>query len=285
MSDSRIHVVVAGAGVAGLETALALNALAREYVSVELIAPEREFIYRPLAVAEPFRLGEVRRFPLDRLTQAAGAELRNGTLLGVEADESRALLADGQSADYDALVLALGAQPREAVPGALTFRGPQDRAALADLLERVTAGKLRRLVFAVPATGSWPLPLYELALLAREYLADHLTRGVEVTVVTVEDRPLALFGEAASTAIAELLKLREIRVETTTAARSWADGTLSLEGGGTMPADAVVALPKLEGPPLSGIPQDECGFVATDEFGWVLGLTDVYAAGDLTQSP
>jgi sulfide:quinone oxidoreductase len=35
---------------------------------------------------------------------------------------------------------------------------------------------------------------------------------------------------------------------------------------------------------LSGIPQDESGFVATDELGGVLGLTDVYAAGDLTQS-
>ena len=52
------HVVVAGAGVAGLETALALQALAEGLVSVELEAPETEFTYRPLAVAEPFRVGE-----------------------------------------------------------------------------------------------------------------------------------------------------------------------------------------------------------------------------------
>ena len=49
------RVVAAGAGVAGLELALALRALAEDLVSVELIAPEREFTYRPLAVAEPFR--------------------------------------------------------------------------------------------------------------------------------------------------------------------------------------------------------------------------------------
>ena len=55
MTDSRMHVLVAGAGVAGLETALALEAIAREYVTVELIAPERDFTYRPLAVAEPFQ--------------------------------------------------------------------------------------------------------------------------------------------------------------------------------------------------------------------------------------
>jgi sulfide:quinone oxidoreductase len=284
MKDSRRHVVVAGAGVAGLETALALNAIAREYVTVELVAPESEFTYRPLAVAEPFQVGEVRRFPLDRLVEAGGAELRNGTLVGVDADEKRAMLADGQSVAYDALVLALGAQPREAVPGALTFRGPEDRAALAGLLERVTAGELRRLAFVAPPGASWPLPLYELAFLAGEYLAEHLTRGVDVLLVTPEERPLLLFGEAASTAIAELLELRGIHIETATEARSWTDGVLSLDAGRELAADAVVALPTLEGPPISGIPQDDSGFVATDELGAVIGLTDVYAAGDLTQS-
>jgi sulfide:quinone oxidoreductase len=285
MERSRLHVVVVGAGVAGLETALALNATAREYVTVELVTPERDFTYRPLAVAEPFQMGEVRRFPLDRLVDAAGAELRNGALVAVDVDAKRARLAEDRSLDYDALVLALGAQPREAVPGALTFRGPEDRVALTALLERVTSGELRRLVFAVPAGASWPLPLYELAFLAGEYLTEHLTRGVEVLVVTPEEQPLALFGAAASNAIAELLKLRGISIETASAPRSWADGSLTVDDGRELAADAVVALPALEGPPISGIPQDGSGFVATDEVGGVVGLTDVYAAGDLTQSP
>jgi NADH dehydrogenase FAD-containing subunit len=68
MKDNRVHVVVAGAGVAGLETALALDAIAHEYVTVDLIAPEHDFTYRPLAVAF-VQMGEVRRFPLDRLVQ------------------------------------------------------------------------------------------------------------------------------------------------------------------------------------------------------------------------
>jgi len=285
MIDSRRHIVVAGAGVAGLETALALHALAHEYVTVELLAPEQEFSYRPLAVAEPFQAGEVRRFPLDRLVHAAGAELRNGTLVGVDADAKQALLADDQSVAYDALVLALGGQPHEAVPGALTFRGPEDRTALADLLERVTAGEMRRLVFAVPPAASWPLPLYELAFLAGEYVSEHLTRGVELVVVTPEERPLMLFGSAASDTIAELLELRGIHAETASTPRSWADGSLSLDGGRKLAADAVVALPALKGPPIRGIPQDDAGFVAADALGGVIGFTDVYAAGDLTQSP
>ena len=122
MDDSRRHVVVAGAGVAGLETALALQALAPQRVSVELIAPESEFVYRPLAVAEPFQVGEVRRFPLARLVEAAGAELRPGTLAAVDPEEKRAALTDGSTVEYDVLVLASGAQSLPAVPGALTFR-------------------------------------------------------------------------------------------------------------------------------------------------------------------
>jgi sulfide:quinone oxidoreductase len=71
-----LRVLIAGGGVAGLEATLALGALAEERVSVELIAPEADFTYRPLAVAEPFRVADVRRFPLESLAREAGAELR-----------------------------------------------------------------------------------------------------------------------------------------------------------------------------------------------------------------
>jgi sulfide:quinone oxidoreductase len=264
-----MRVVVAGAGVAGIETALALQALATGLVSVELVAPELDFTYRPLAVAEPFHVGEMRRFPLERLVRLAGAQLRRGVVASVDADLKTLTLEDGTAPEYDALVLALGARPRAAVPGALTFRGPEDRSAVAALLERATAGEVRRIAFVLPRGVAWPLPLYELALLTSEYLVSRMTRGVELVLVTPEERPLALFGPAASDAISHLLDLRGIRFTQD----EHAD------------ADAIVALPTLEGTPVEGVPQDEHGFVATDEFGWVLGLTDVYAAGDLTQFP
>jgi len=285
MKDGRRHVVVAGAGVAGLETALALQALAPEHVSVEVIAPEEEFVYRPLAVAEPFHVGEVRRFPLARLVESAGAELRHSALAGVNPDEKSAALAGGSTVEYDGLVLALGARPLPAIPGALTFRGlPDDSKELAGLLERMTTRDLRRLAFAVPADSTWPLPLYELALLTGEYLSEHLSHA-ELTVVTPEEQPLGLFGTKASEAMVQLLELRDIGLRTGTQPVAFEGGTLRLADGDVVAADAVVALPKLEGPMLEGIPQDERGFVPTDEYGRVAGLTDVYAAGDLMQSP
>jgi sulfide:quinone oxidoreductase len=279
------RVVVAGAGVAGLEVALALRELAGDLVTVEIVAPEHEFVYRPLAVLEPFRMGDARRFPVRRLVEAAGATLRQDAVVALDAEDKGIRLQEAGWVDYDIAVFTLGAQPVEAVPGALTFRGPEDRHELEAILDRVVGGELRRLSFALPAASPWPLPLYELALLTSEFLVEHLTRGVELALVTQEARPLELFGEQASDAVARLLELRRVRFEGGAAPRAWRDGVLKLADGTTTAADAVVALPLLRGAPLEGLPQDENGFVATDELGAVVGLTDVYAAGDLTQAP
>jgi sulfide:quinone oxidoreductase len=279
------QVLIAGAGVAGLEAALALQALAAGEVSVELVAPESEFTYRPLAVTEPFRVGDVKRFPLRKLTEAAGARLRTESLAALDPERRVVTLENGQEHRYDILLLALGARPREAVAGALTFRGPQDGPALSALLDKTTAGAIHRIAFAVPTGASWPLPLYELAILTAEYMSAHGARGVEIFLVTPEDRPLSLFGPAASVAVSELLASREIQVETSVAPVGFEEGVLGLAAERQIAVDAVVALPQLEGPRLPGVPQDEHGFVPTDEYGSVPGLTDVYAAGDLTQFP
>jgi sulfide:quinone oxidoreductase len=278
-------VLIAGAGVAALEAALALQALAADEVSVELVAPEAEFTYRPLAVTEPFHIGQVKRFPLRMLAEAAGARLQTGSVAAVEADRKIVTLEDGHELGYNVLLLALGTRPREVVAGALTFRGPQDGPALAGLLEKLTAGEIRHVAFAVPAGVTWPLPLYELAILTAEYASAHATRGIESVLVTPEDHPLSLFGPAASEAVSELLAVRDIQLVTSAAPVSFEEGSLGIVGQRPIAVDAVVALPQLEGPRLSGVPQDERGFVPTDEYGRVLGLTDVYAAGDLTQFP
>ena len=76
------RVLIAGAGVAGLETLLALRDLAEGRVRVALIAPEGEFAYRPLAVAEPFEAGEAHGFDLADLLADLGAERVQDSLAG-----------------------------------------------------------------------------------------------------------------------------------------------------------------------------------------------------------
>ena len=285
MSEAPLHVVVAGGGVAGLELALALRALAEERVSVEVVSPETDFVYRPLAVVEPFRAGEATSFPLPALVREAGAELHAGEIDAVDAAKKTVTTREGGELPYDVLVVALGARAREAVPGALTFREPQDGPALASLLGDVVDGRARRLAFAVPAGATWPLPLYELALLTETYLADYGTMETELTLVTPEEAPLGIFGRVASDALQELLETRGIDVRLRTTPFRFERGALQLMPADSLDADAVIALPRAEGPFLSGLPSDVAGFVPTDQHGRVVGVDDVYAAGDVTQFP
>ena len=278
-------VLIAGAGVAGLEAALALRELAAGLVDVELASPETDFVYRPLSVTAPFNAGEARRFPLHRLAEAAGASLIRAAVRSVDPERRMVVTSDGTALRYDALLVALGARPVASIPGALTFSGPGDEEAFSALLDEAKAGRIERLVFALPAGSSWPLPLYELALLTAVHLADAGASGVELSLVTTEDRPLKLFGAAASETVAELLEMHGIELRPETTAIAVEPRRLRVLPDEWIEADRVVALPRLEGMRLAGLPHDANGFVPTDAHGLVRGLGDVYAAGDLTDFP
>jgi sulfide:quinone oxidoreductase len=276
-------VLVAGAGVAGLETVLALRELADGRVDVAVLAPEETFAYRPLSVTHPFVAGDPVAFDLDDLLREAGATRVRGAL--AEVDPLRRLVHtdDGERLLYDALVVACGAHPREPLPGALTFEGDADAQAVHDLVEEAAAGALHALAFVVPPGPCWQLPVYELALQTAAALEGR--RQLRLTLVTPEPAPLAVFGSAASDAVARLLRLRGIRVEAGAYARELTGEGLSVVSGTIVPADRVVTVPRLEGPHIPGLPSDPLGFVPTEPSGRVQGVEAVYAAGDATAFP
>jgi len=74
-----LNVLIAGGGVAGLEALLALKRHAEERVSIELLAPEPQFWYRPLSVAEPFGLGHVHGLDLSGVADDCGRSSRSAT--------------------------------------------------------------------------------------------------------------------------------------------------------------------------------------------------------------
>jgi sulfide:quinone oxidoreductase len=283
--DVATRVVIAGGGVAALEAALALRALAEDRVDVELLAPEPQFWYRPLAVAEPFGLGEVRQFELSELAAAAGATFSPGELTGVDAGSKLARTSAGSAVSYDVLLVACGAVPTPAVPGALTFRGPADTEKIRQLLGEIVAGQVGRVAFVVPWGAVWSLPIYELALMTAAYLEERDVERVELVLVTPEDEPLQLFGRAGSEAVRELLEERGIAVQTGATPVEMVDGELRLVPEGTLAADRVVALPRLRGTRIDGLPQTVEGFIPVDAHGQVHGLADVFAAGDITSFP
>src|SRR5689334_2284643 len=82
--DDRLRVLVAGGGVGGVETVLAVQALAGERVSVEQLAPDRHFMHRPLSVVEPFRAERPERIPLAAIAADRGVRLHRDAVARVD---------------------------------------------------------------------------------------------------------------------------------------------------------------------------------------------------------
>ena len=259
------NVLIAGGGPAGLEAALALHRLAGDRVTTTVLAPEADFTYRPLSVLAPFAEGGALTYPLARFADDAGFTHVRGRLASVDAQAREVLTVTGERLPYDALLIASGARPVVPFAGAVAFTGSlTDQERLHGIVQDVEGGYLRSIAFVVPHGATWPLPLYELALMlaGRAY---EMSMSVDLHVVTPETEPLELF----ETRIRDLLDLGQIKLHTET---TWTPGLLDVQ--------RVVTLPVLEGPAIPGLPSDEHGFLVVDAHGRV--VPGVFAAGDVT---
>jgi len=268
-----------------VETLLALRALLEVGAELHVVAPNRNFVYQPLAVAAPFDLAETHLLELAEIAREHEATLHEDSLEGVDTTARQIQLAIGGELAYDALMVAVGARRRDWLEGALHFGGAADVAAFRGLLERLVSGADQRLAFVGPAGVSWTLPLYELALLTASHLADLGVVGAELTVATPEADPLAAFGPAAGRMLRDLLADRGIALRTGARAQRIEHGRLCFDTDAMIEVDRVLALAELEGPALPGLPCDASGFIPVDAHSRVTGLGDVYAAGDGTTYP
>jgi sulfide:quinone oxidoreductase len=212
-------------------------------------------------------------------------ELVRDTLDWVAPDVQRVLTGAGDEIGYDALVLALGARRRPAWDHVLTFGGPGDSDAMRALVDEVERGDVASVAFVVPEGVTWPLPLYELALLSARRAGE---RGldVELAVFTPEREPLDVFGRDASRDVAAQLEAAGLRVARSARVEVTPYGDLvTPHEEWPLRFERVVAVPRLHGPAPRGIPHDGDGFIPIDSHGVVHGVEHVYAAGDGTTYP
>jgi sulfide:quinone oxidoreductase len=279
----KLRVVVAGGGVAALETVLALADLARDRTDVTVIAPREEFIYRPLSVREPFAYGSARRYRLESIVRGAGASLLGDELVWVDPANQTVHTRGDLTIEYDALMLALGARISKRYTHALTIDDRRMDETLHGLIQDVEGGYVHSLAFVSPGRMAWPLPLYELALMTAGRAYD-MDVELAVTIVTPEDAPLAIFGSAVSSAVGEQLQKLGIRMVTSAYAEMPSQGEIVINPGDRrLRVDRAVALPELYGPSLRGIPLGEHGFIRVDTHCQVPEVGPIYAAGDATE--
>jgi sulfide:quinone oxidoreductase len=279
------HVLIAGGGVAAIETLLALRDLAGDRVSVTLVAPEASFTYRPMTVAQPFHLGHAREYALADIAAEFQAAFIHDGVAEVRAEEHTVRCVSGRDLSYGYLVLAIGAKAGPSFPHAITFGDDPSEERLHGMLADLEQGYLQRVAFVVPGEAAWTLPLYELALMtARQAWSMGMDR-VRFTLVSPEDRPLAMFGIPASEAIAELLEEHAIDFVGSSYPSVGRGFVIADPGGRRIEADRIVALPTLDGRRLAGVPADGDGFIPVDAHGRVPSVSGVYAAGDGTNFP
>ncbi len=280
------RVLVAGGGIAAAEVLLALRELAPAgALAPTLLAPDRELRLRALTVLDAVELGHAPTVPLEDLAAETGADLRRGELAAVDPVRRVATTEAGAELPYDALVVALGAHPVDAVPGATVFRGEHDGEAVAAVLTDLEQGGAHRLAVIQPGGPVWPLPAVEIALLAAARLRARDVEGAEVALVTPETAPLEVFGPAPQAAVAEMLAAAGVATRTGARAVSFDGETLRLRPGPDLPCDRAIALAGLRGPAVPGLPYDDEGFLPVDLHGRLRGAADVYAAGDCTTFP
>ncbi|WP_309141776.1 NAD(P)/FAD-dependent oxidoreductase [Streptomyces griseicoloratus] len=273
------RVVVVGAGMAGVQTAVALREQGFTG-TVTLIGaePHQPYDRPPLSKAVLLGTAEGSAFEVD--FEALGIDLRLGCeALGVRPD-ARVLDTSAGPVPYDVLVLATGAEPirlpgTEGVPGVHLLRTLDD----AERLRPVLARQHDIVVVGAGWIGA------EFATVARE-------AGCAVTVVEAADRPLAgaLPPEVAAPmrawyADAGAVLRTHARVERVEPGEP---GEVVLDDGSRLPAGAVVvgigARPATAWLAGSGIELGAHGEVLADDR-LRTSAPDVYAVGDCASFP
>ncbi|MGY1501531.1 NAD(P)/FAD-dependent oxidoreductase [Streptomyces sp. QTS52] len=270
------RVVVVGAGMAGVQTAVALREQGFTG-TVTLLGAEPHQPYDRPPLSKAVLLGKAEGSAFDVDFEALGIELRLGCeVLGVRTGAHELDTPEGPL-PYDALVLATGAEPirlpgTEGVPGVHLLRTLDD----AERLRPVLARQHDIVVVGAGWIGA------EFATAARE-------AGCAVTVVEAADRPLAgaLPAEVAAPMAAWYADsgtslrthARVARVE---------PGAVVLDDGSRLPAGAVVvgigARPATAWLAGSGITLgDHREIVADDHLR--TSAADVYAVGDCASFP
>ncbi|MFC3576378.1 NAD(P)/FAD-dependent oxidoreductase [Streptomyces yaanensis] len=275
-SDSARRVVVVGAGMAGVQTAVALREQGFTG-GVTLIGAEPHQPYDRPPLSKAVLLGKAEGSAFDVDFEALDIEVRLGCeVLGVRPGEHELDTAEGP-VPYDVLVLATGAEPirlpgAEGIPGVHLLRTLDD----AERLRPVLARQHDIVVVGAGWIGA------EFATAARE-------AGCAVTVVEAADRPLA--GALPAEVAAPMTNwYADSGAELRTHARveRIEPGAVVLDDGSRVPADAVVvgigARPATAWLAGSGVELGVHGEVLADEH-LRTSVPDVYAVGDCASFP
>ena len=194
-----------------------------------MYSPREDFIYRPFAVAEPYGASRPMRYDLQRAGRALRRQLpsrddrlgRRRAAAGPHARRrgGRLRLPDRRLRDAAARPGSPGRSPSGASP---------TTARVQDVVRDLREGKLQRVAFTMPGGGTWALPLYELALLARASSPSGESRAEALSSSRPRTRRCISSDEPRASGSGELLAERGIEVVTGAMPIDFDDGQLAV---------------------------------------------------------
>ncbi|MEU8320746.1 FAD-dependent oxidoreductase [Nonomuraea sp. NPDC048881] len=269
------HVLVLGAGYAGMAAAIQLAARTkgRTDVRVTLVNPRERFTerLRMHVVASGQQVAEMR---IPELLEGTGARFVRGWVTAVDVRARSVRIDDDQVLHYDTLVYGLGSvADTVTVPGveehAYTLDSVPDAEALAARL-----GRLGRGTVAVCGSG----------LTGVESAAEIAERHPELDVVLLgRQEPGAAMAAGPREYVRKALARLGVRVRSGVEVTKVLPDSVEMAGGESVPADVVLWTSGTRVSPLAaaaGLTVDDRGRIVTDAFLRSVSHPDVYALGD-----
>jgi sulfide:quinone oxidoreductase len=285
------HVLILGAGFAGLELATRLSETLPDAVRVTLLDRNDSFVFgfSKLEVMLGRQSPEdVRMYYSDIAKE--GVEFRQETVVAID-PVARRVTTDAGSYDADFLVVAMGADyDMEATPGleadGFEYYTVAGAARLRDALADFAGGRV--LVSVLGQPFKCPPAPFEGAFLLHEYFTRRGIRdSVQMTSTFPMQRPVPVTGEVsqmfrdalAARGIEELPECKVTSIDPATRTARTADGA-------TLPYDLFVGIPVHRAPdPLTTSGLAENGWVPVDQTNLRTRFPQVYALGDVCTGP
>lgn len=304
-TDTRRHVVIVGAGFAGLNL---IQQVDPKHTRVTLVDQRNHHTFQPLlyqVAAAQLDAGDVARHVRGIIGNKRHVRFRYGTVTGADFDAKTVHFEDDSTLHYDDLVIAAGAVYSDfGVPGvrehAFVLKSVADAVRLrSHLLQQIEhaasqgassdAGRMRIVIVGGGPTGvELAGALSELAYHAmpKDY-PDLDLHSVQIELVEMTDALLPSFTPKSQRYAARVLERRGVTLRMNTAVAAAEPGAVILNDGERIPTRTLIWAAGVEAHPLAKAMDVETGrggrIVVEDDLS-LPGHPDVYAAGDIAAS-
>jgi sulfide:quinone oxidoreductase len=285
------HVVILGAGFAGLELATRLSESLADEVRTTLIDQNESFSFgfSKLDILFGRKATADLLLPYEHISKP-GVEFRRERVTSID-PETRHVTTDASSYDADILVVALGADyDFAATPGfeegGVEYYSIAGAERMRDAVAKFESGRILIGILGHPFKCP-PAPFEGALLLHDHFVARGLRDSVEIRTAGPMSAPVPITKDV-SQSILDALSARDIEYVPNQhiAELDTRSHEARLAGGGSIPYDLFVGIPVHHAPDVverSGLAVD--GWVPVDKVNLATRFPDVYAVGDIAALP